>query len=196
MAATGVLERNPSFRVSSWTDNDHPRWKLDAVHFDHRDKTLSLMIKYGGSCTIMDQATMPDCQFKCATCPYSIYHQLQVMEKQFNEQSKSLCCRSPKVGDQWEISLVYQSPKIPKYITVTWECLACITPDAANPMATSILGIIADTLLEYDPKIFEGVQLQYIKIMRFDTSDAIEVSNIANRMLVEILQKKGISIGS
>ena len=178
----------PSGKVQCeyYGDDQTPRYALRGLRFDHMMELLKLISQYGGSCTDDPKryATAHPCAFNCIDCERSIYHVIGVKERFFNKKCEDLCFKTPKVGDEWEISIVNRldQTKYPRYESYYFK--AKETDDS-----NTIVGIIFNTIMEFRRDIDDTAKYCFVKIKRADMTEPFDVSTIADVWLKKELDK-------
>lgn len=177
-----VLEGKVSLEY--FADDISTHYLLQGERFRHDNELLKLIAKYGGACTEDSKAhgLTINCDFDCMNCPKSIYAIVRNQEKFFFNKCLDLCKRQPKVGDEWEVSLVSYEGIMPKYQDYFFRCLKPISDTTIIEMAYEVMH------LKY-PKFYAQSKYCYIKIRRFDMEKALDVSLVGNQIFQGLLDE-------
>lgn len=159
-----------------FADDISSHYILAGERFRHEHELLKLITKYDGACTEDNSAhsLTTNCDFDCMNCSKSIYHIIKTQERFFENRCLELCRRNPKVGDEWEVSLVSYDGIMPRYQDYYFRCAEAIHSKA-------IIELAYDVVKERYPKFYAQSKYCYVKIRRFDLDQATDVSLVANQ---------------
>lgn len=167
-------------KCETYSSDETARYNLVGERFQQNNEILKLLSKYNGACTEVHApyATAHPCSLNCTQCERSIYHIIREKEKFFTFQCNQLCERHPRKNDTWEVSLVYKASieNQPRYEDYYYTALTNIDD-------RSILDIIYQMMIDIDPTVPNQIQFCYIKIKRFDSERAYDVSSVANERI-------------
>ena len=176
---------NGRVELEYFSDDISTHYILAGERFHHDNELLKLIAKYGGACVedTAAHALSVNCDFNCMACQHSISHIVRTQAKFFQSRCIEACKRTPKVNDEWEVSLVSYEGIMPKYQDFYCHCKAPI-PDK------TIIEIMYEIMHAKYPKFYEQSKYCYIKIRRFDLEKPLDVSMVGNQYFQGFLDGK------
>lgn len=167
-------------------DDHFAHYILSGERFKHQNALLELISQYKGACTedpkMYAIAGKISCDFNCRACPKSIYHQIELKERFFNNRCKDSCLRYPREGDEWEVS-IHTLTDHPHYEDFFFKALKTIED-------RTIIELSFDEMMKLRPDFLTIAKYCYVKIRRSDMENALDVSIFANTMYHEMLEKE------
>lgn len=175
---------NHRVRCDYYGDPEVARYTLVGERFNQNTEILKLLARYNGACTDdpTRYATANPCSLNCTQCERSIYHIIRLKERFFSFRCHRLCDRHPRQGDVWEVSLIYK-PGIGNRMKYEDYCFTAMT----NMDDMTILEVIYFMMVSIDPRTPDLIQFCYMKVKRFDTDIAIDISSVANDLIQKML---------
>lgn len=146
--------------------------------FRVENEILKMIAQFDGACTESQSAhtIALNCDYDCMHCNKSIYALVKKKERFFKKRCKDLCARNPKVGDEWEVSLVSKEDIQPKYRNYFFHCNEMIEDK-------NIIELLFEAMSDIYSGGYTQTALCFVKIRRFDMPKALDVSPIANRYI-------------